>query len=183
MKTIYYLPGNGGRLDTGLGAELLRRGAVLEGREHVGVFRHFTFEEKITLIVSDLQTHHWHQDALVIANSIGAYLFLHAQSMLPAFVGKVVLFSPIIGEAIDPATNRVYVPPRAGKLQQYIAAGKFNVPIDCEIHVGEWDWQANPDVVLNLAKSVGIRVNIVPSSGHQLDRAYIGELLTKLLNS
>ena len=93
---------------------------MLEGREHVGAFRHLTFEEKITLIASDLQTHHWHKGALIIANSIGAYLFLHAQSMLPAFVGKVVLLSPIIGEAFDPATNRVYVPPRAGKLQQYI---------------------------------------------------------------
>ena len=183
MKTIYYLPGNGGRLDSGLGAELLRRGAVLEGREHVGAFRHLTFGEKITLIASDLQTHHWHKDALVIANSIGAYLFLHAQSMLPAFVGKVVLLSPIIGEALDPATNRVYVPPRAGKLQQYIAEGKFNAPVDCEIHVGELDWQANPDEVLNLAKSVGFRVNIVPSSGHQLDRLYVGGLLFKLMCS
>lgn len=182
MKTIYYLPGNGDRLDTGWGAELLRRGAVLKGREHVGAFRDLTFEEKITLIVSDLKSNHWHQDALVIANSIGAYLFLHAQSMLPAFVGKVVLLSPIIGEAFDPETNRVYIPPRAGKLQQYIAAGRFNAPVDCEIHVGELDWQANPNEVTKLATPVGLRVNIVPDSGHQLDRAYVRELLTKLLN-
>ena len=155
---------------------------MLEGREHVGAFRHLTFEEKITLIASDLQTHHWHKGALIIANSIGAYLFLHAQSMLPAFVGKVVLLSPIIGEAFDPATNRVYVPPRAGKLHQYIVEGKFNAPVDCEIHVGELDWQANSDEVFKLAASVGFRVSIVPGSGHQIDRNYVCEVLASLLS-
>jgi hypothetical protein len=37
--------------------------------------------------------------------------------------------------------------------------------------------------VLNLAKSVGFRVNIVPSSGHQLDRLYVSGLLFKLMCS
>ena len=181
MKTVYYLPGNGGRLNAGLGAELLRRGASLEGREQVGVFRELSFEEKISLIAEDLKTNHWHQDALVIANSMGAYLFLHAQSMLPAFVGKVVLLSPIIGEAIDPATNRMYFPPRAGKLQRLIEQGEFNAPLNCEIHVGEHDWQANPAEVLKLASRVRFKVNIVPGSGHQIDRVYVGDVLSRVL--
>ena len=183
MKTIYYLPGNGGRLNAGLGAELQRRGASLEGREQVGAFRDLTFEEKISLIAEDLKTNHWHQDALVIANSMGAYLFLHAQSMLPAFVGKVVLLSPIIGEAFDPATNRNYVPPRAGKLQRLVEQGEFNAPSNCEVHVGEDDWQANPAEVLKLASRVGFEVNIVPGSGHQLDRVYVGEVLSRIMTT
>ena len=181
MKTIYYLPGNGGHFNAGLGAELLRRGASLEGREQVGRFRDLSFEEKISLIAEDLKTNHWHQDALVIANSMGAYLFLHAQSMLPAFVGKVVLLSPIIGEAFDPAINRMYVPPRAGKLQRLIEQGEFNAPLNCEIHVGEHDWQANPAEVLKMASRVGFKVNIVPGSGHQLDRVYVGEVLSRVM--
>ena len=181
MKTIYYLPGNGGRLNAGLGAELLRRGFSLEGREQIAAFRDLTFEEKISLIAEDLKNNHWRQDALVIANSIGAYQFLHAQSMLPAFVGKVVLLSPIIGEAFDPAINRMYVPPRAGKLQRLIEQGEFNAPLNCEIHVGEHDWQANPDEVVKLAHRVGFKVNIVPGSGHQLDRVYVGEVLSGLM--
>ena len=35
-KTIYYLPGHGGRLGTGLGEALLSRGYNVSGRETVG---------------------------------------------------------------------------------------------------------------------------------------------------
>ena len=101
--------------------------------------------------------------------------------MLQAFVGKVVILSPIIGEAFDPATNRMYVPPRAGKLQRLIEQGGFNTPLNCEIHVGEHDWQANPNEVLKLASRTGFKVNIVPGSGHRLDCFYVGEVLYRLM--
>ena len=55
MKTIIYLPGNSGRLNVGLGAELMRRCALIEGREQVGAFRELTSQEKITLIAEDLK--------------------------------------------------------------------------------------------------------------------------------
>ena len=34
--------------------------------------------------------------------------------------------------------------------------------MNCEVDVGEHDWQANPDEVLKLASRVGFEVNIVP---------------------
>ena len=79
MNAIYYLPGNRGRLDTGLGEELMSRGFSLSGRETLGEFRKLSFQEQIMQIAQDLQTEFWTEDARVIANSFGAYLFLHAQ--------------------------------------------------------------------------------------------------------
>ena len=77
-KHIYYLPGHGGLISTGLGEELLKRGFSVSGRETVGEFRKLPFQEQIDLIKSDLIDLHWSEDARVIANSFGAYLFRSA---------------------------------------------------------------------------------------------------------
>ena len=95
---IYYLPGHGGRLTSGLGQALVDRGYEVVGRETVGDFARLSFQEQIELVAQDLKTDFWYEDSRVIANSYGAYLFLHAQTMLPAYVGKVLLLSPIVGE-------------------------------------------------------------------------------------
>ena len=44
---IYYLPGMGGRLDAGLGEELLRRGFALRGREPVGALKKPRFGDNV----------------------------------------------------------------------------------------------------------------------------------------
>ena len=94
IKSIYYLPGHGGRLSTGLGEALLSRGYSVSGRETAGEFKDIPFSQQITIIAEDLKTHCWDEDARVIANSFGAYLFLNAQALMSPYVGKVLLLSP-----------------------------------------------------------------------------------------
>ncbi len=91
--TVYYLTGMGGRLHTGLGQALASRGLSVMGRELVGEFRSIDFQNQIDKVASDLQQHCWSPNGRVIANSFGAYLFLHAQLQLPPYVGRVVLLS------------------------------------------------------------------------------------------
>lgn len=98
--TIYCLPGRGGRLDGGLALSLQSRGFNVTGRETVGEFQRLRFSDQIQAIADDLQTSFWNQDALVVANSFGAYLFLHAQTLMPAFPGKALLLSPIVGGSV-----------------------------------------------------------------------------------
>ena len=98
MKLIYYLTGQGGRLTEGLGAALFNCGLEVIGRELYGDFRRLHFDEQVSLIVEDLSKSHWTQQSQVIAKSFGAYLFLHAQSELSPYTGKVLLLSPIFGE-------------------------------------------------------------------------------------
>jgi len=38
---------------------------------------------------------------------------------------------------------------------------KFNIPLNCEIHVGSEDWQSNPDSVLEFAKLTGMYLNLL----------------------
>jgi len=182
-STIYYLPGHGGRLDTGLGRALLSRGFDVSGRQTIGDFKALPFSEQIATIAEDLTASHWHTDARVIANSYGAYLFLNAQTLLKPYIGKVLLLSPIIGEFSNEDTRMGFIPPYAGRLVQLAERATYPTPQQCEIHVGALDWQSNPANVARLADLLGLSANVVPGEGHVLDKAYVSKLLDRWLES
>lgn len=177
MRPIYYLTGQGGRLAEGLGAALANCGLEVLGRELDGDFRRLPFDEQVSLIVEDLSKSHWTQQSQVIANSFGAYLFLHAQSALPPYPGKVLLLSPILGEFGNETIGSYFVPPRASKIKALAESGAFPTPIDCEIHVGSEDWQSNPQAVLQFGKLVGVPVEVVKGDGHMLSKTYVQKLI------
>ena len=179
--SIYYLPGHGGRLSTGLGENLLGRGLDVSGRETVGEFLALTFKEQVELVAEDLRSFYWHPTAHVIANSFGAYLFLHAQALLPPFIGKVLLLSPIVGEFAEEGASIGFIPPRADRLLKLAQAGTYPTPMQCEIHVGAQDWQSNPDNVVRFAQLLGLPVTVVPDTGHMLGKQYVGGVLDRWL--
>ena len=182
-RTVYYLPGQGGQLATGLGQGLIDRGFHVTGRETRGDFRSLSFEEQIQVVIQDLQDHFWHEQARVICNSFGSYLFLHAQAQMPAFVGRVLLLSPIVGEFTNEQTRTSFSPPRPQRLKDLAEAGQFNAPAHCEIHVGAEDWQSIPANVQAFGRLTGIPVNVLPKGGHDLGKAYVSPLLDRWLPS
>ena len=178
---VYYLTGMGGRLNAGLGQALLSRGLLVNGRELVGEFSKLEFQQKIDLIAEDLQTKFWHKDARVIANSFGAYLFLHAQAQLQRYVGKVLLLSPIVGEFANKEMMMGFIPPRSQRLAELIRGGKFNSPVHCEMHVGSKDWQSNPNAVRQVGEAMGATVHILEDAGHSLPKSYVNNTLDNWL--
>ena len=181
-STLYYLPGRGGRLDAGLGVALVERNLVVSGRETVGEFASLSFQEQIELVAKDIQANFWHQEAKILANSFGAYLFLHAQTLMPAYLGKVLLLSPIVGEFSNNETGTHFVPPRSRKLKELAQAKKYPTPKSCEIHVGEEDWQSNPEHVSEFGKLLNVSVTVVPRAGHMLPKGYVTTTLDEWLN-
>ena len=93
------------------------------------------------------------------------------------FPGRVLLFSPIVGEAADEENMRFFVPPRARSLSRLIERGVYQMPERCEIHVGEMDWQSNPANVLGMGAALGVPVTVVPGEGHRLDPVYVRRVL------
>lgn len=180
---IYYLPGMGGRLDEGLGEELLRRGFALRGRETIGAFKKLRFGEQADTVKQDLVEQFWKPEARVIANSFGGYLFLHAQLELAPFPGRVLLLSPVIGSTAQSVTGMRFYPPRADVLKQTAQAGRFSKPHSIEVHVGEQDWQAGPQALVEFCNSVGVEVHVVPGRGHMLGSDYVGPLLDAWLTA
>jgi len=179
---IYYLPGRGGRLDAGLGTALVERYLLVFGRETVGEFAGLSFQEQIELVAQDIQAGYWHKEAKILANSFGAYLFLHAQTLMPAYIGKVLLLSPIVGEFSNNETGTHFVPPRSRKLKELAQAKKFPAPQSCEIHVGEQDWQSNPEHVGEFGRLLNISVTVVPRAGHMLPKEYVTTVLDQWLS-
>lgn len=180
-SSIYYLPGHGGRLHTGLGEALASRGYEISGRETAGDFRRLPFTEQIAIVADDLAAGHWQEDGMVIANSFGAYLFLNAQALLQPYIGKVLLLSPIVGEFSNEETRMGFIPPHSGKLLVLAEGGNFPTPKSCEIHVGEDDWQSDPRNVLTLAGHLGLAVTVVPNGGHNLEKTYVSRVLDRWL--
>ena len=174
---IYYLPGQGGHLHKGLGEALLSRGFEVIGREIQDEFKTIGFAAQVSTIANDLQTQHWRQDAVVIANSFGAYLFLHAQIEMAPFIGRVLLLSPIVGEFGSEELQMGFIPPRAKKLFELASTGSYPTPLNCQIHVGSEDWQSNPTNVTILGELLNIPVHVVHNNGHMLDRTYVSNLL------
>jgi len=172
-QTVYYITGMRGRISEGLGRELTSRGLDVSGRELSDDFPRLPFQDQVDAIAEDLVSWHWRDDARVIANSFGAYLFLHAQAQLPRYIGKVLLLSPIVGGFVNDQVMRGFIPPRSRKLAELIQSGAYPCPIRCEIHVGAEDWQSNPDAVRLFADSIGAKLTIVERAGHSLPHEYV----------
>ncbi len=182
-KTVYYLPGFGGQLGSGLGQGLLSRGFEVTGRETRGDFKQLPFKQQVETVADDIQQHFWDKDAFVVANSFGAYLFLHAQSVMAPYVGNLLLLSPIVGDFRNEQVNMGFVPPFPEKLLQLAEAGEFPKPLKCQIHVGTEDWQSVPANVAKFAALVGIEVKLVQGAGHMLGKDYVGALLDEWLTN
>ena len=180
-KVAYYLTGMGGRLAEGLGDALVARGFGLDGRELSGEFRKLDFQQQVELVAEDLTTRHWSENGIVIANSFGAYLFMHAQCQLPPYIGRVVLLSPIVGEFSDDDGLRYFVPPHASRLLELASDNKLVVPSKLEIYLGENDWQSNPSSVRKLFQHTEARITVVPNAGHMLPKEFVGKLLDRLI--
>lgn len=180
-KLIYYLPGYRGQLATGLGQALLDRGFDVTGRETRDEFDQLPFDDQVNTVASDLREHFWTSDARVIANSFGAYLFLHAQSRMEAYPGRVLLLSPIVGQFHKDESRLNFIPPFAERLRDLVEQGQVPRPMSCEIHVGEEDWQSSPANVQALGKALDLPVHVVPGNGHMLDIPYVAELLDRWL--
>lgn len=168
-------------MDAGLALALQSRGFNVSGRETFGEFQRLRFSDQIQVIAEDLQASFWNPEDLVVANSFGAYLFLHAQTLMPAFPGKALLLSPIIGGSAVPGNGPRFSPPFADRLSQLAETKEMVVPQRCEIHVGELDWQCQPEKVSYFGQQTGIPVTIVPGGAHMLDKAYVSRLLDRWL--
>ena len=181
LDTAYYLPGMGGRLNTGLGRGIHDRGYKVVGRETLGEFQKYSFQDKIDLVANDLEKYFWHEKSKVIVNSFGAYLFLHAQLQMKPYPGRVLILSPIIGGSNHNETMMRFYPPRADMLVQAATDGVFPCPLNAQIHVGSEDWQSGTEGLVSFGAITGMPVAIVDNQGHMLSVDHVGGLLDGFL--
>ncbi len=180
-NSVYYLPGRGGEITSGLGQGLLDRGCSIAGRETRGAFLKLTFQQQLDTICKDLQDDFWSADAKLVAVSYGCYLFLHAQRCMSAFPGRVLLLSPVLGRAFASSVGVGFIPPRSDQLIEAAMNQEFPTLDKAEIHVGSEDWQSNPTAVRAFGEHASIPVTVVEGKGHMLGVDYVGSLLDRWL--
>ena len=186
MSAIYYVPGRGGRLNSGLGQELSARGYDLIGREIDGPgprdqsnpFASLPFQQQVEVIQHDLQTYAWTPEALVIGNSFGAYLIAHGILQLGKFPGKCLFLSPVLG-AVKTA-GMLFKPPKSSVLNDAITNGSFPSVI-LDIVVGSIDEHFLPAVAAKLAQLANGNLTIIDNEGHRLSHGIVKEKLDQWL--
>jgi hypothetical protein len=130
-----------------------------------------------------LRSFFWDPNANLVGHSYGGYLLLHSLSELEPFPGRILLFSPVLGEAIDKRRRFGSRPPRAGRLMELARKNQFPTLGYLEIHTGENDNGCDP----NLDKAIGSfipksRIEIVSNQGHELPLEYITKVIVRFLN-
>jgi len=180
-NSVYYLPGRGGALHTGLGKGLGMRRCMVWGREIRDEFARLDFDQQVELIAGDIERSLWHENDRIIANSYGGYLLLNALMRLPPYIGRILLLSPVIGAFSAESQKLTFVPPRAGAIQRQIELGAYPAPLNCHAHVGSEDWQSDPVAITRFGEQLAIPVTIVNGRGHMLGEDYVGGVLDEWL--
>ena len=180
-NAVYLLPGRGNRLRD-LGDPVTRLGFDVYGRELAPPFSRLGFADQIGLIQRDLAAAFWNADARLIGHSYGAYLLLHALADREPFPGRILLFAPVLGAALD--AQRLYLsrPPRADKLLQLAQNHAFPTPCALELHTGALDDGCDPALATRWSSLIpGARLVLVPDQGHQLADDYVQRVLAHFL--
>ncbi len=174
---VYLLPGRGNKLSD-LGKIITSLGFDVYGRELCSPFLNFPFQKQLDIIKKDLKKLFLNKDAKLIGHSYGAYLLLHALFELKDFPSQVILFSPILGAAIDKQNLYMSYPPRADKLLNLAEIGEFPVLQSIEIHTGANDQGCDPILAQKIATLIpNASITILPNQGHQLQIGYIKQAL------
>jgi alpha-beta hydrolase superfamily lysophospholipase len=144
------------------------------GRDLTPPFLDYRFSSQIEQIKSDILTSHWNKDAILIGKSYGGYLLMHALCEFEdVFPGKVLLFSPVLGRALDPMGKMTIRPPRGDKLRQLALNGELP-QIDIEVDTGSKDMACDPMLAKEIIDSMTTgKITIIEGAGHELGFDYI----------
>lgn len=184
MSLVYYLPGRSNRLQgEGIGAIVQRLGGEVRGREVQGDFARLAFAEQLAGIQADLLHDFWSPQALLLGHSYGAYLLLHSLAELPAFPGRVLLFSPVLGVGMNRERMFASWPPRAKRLLTLAEMQSFPIPLGgLRIYSGEKDAGCDPDLARRFVAALpGAELQLVPDAGHRLDESLLVAVLSRAI--
>lgn len=181
-NAVYIVPGRGNKLSD-IGDKISRLGFDVYGREVLPPFSNRCFADQLRIIQKDLVSSFWDTGTNLVGHSYGGYLLLHSLSEIEPFPGKILLFSPVLGAAVDRKKLYVSRPPRADRLLQLAENNKFPIPRYLEIHTGENDDGCDPDLARRIGSSIpGSKISIVRNQGHTLASEYMDKVLSRFLN-
>lgn len=180
--SAYLLPGRRERLDDGIGAMLRALGLNVSGLELSEEFLRSPFPDQIRRALEEIQANHWRRDSILIGKSYGGYLLLHSLLEVEPYPGRILLLSPVLGATSFAGGMYGVRPPRAARLLEAAAAGRFPQPGWLEIHTGELDPDCRPETAAAFYRGIARgTLRILPGMGHELGFEKQRSILTGFL--
>lgn len=176
---VLYITGRGGSLNKGLAAYLA---SSVKGFEGVAVDTQFLKKRPLEQVEFIRQKMVKDPARLVIANSYGAYLVLHALAQIEDLTPEnVLLLSPLLGVGRGQGGFYMNIPPLLSRLEEAFATGALTRPKSIKFLVGELDQQINSEQVGFLDQYFGLgSVHVFPEEGHMLSPQSIQKALTAI---
>ncbi|QCK16290.1 alpha/beta hydrolase [Mangrovivirga cuniculi] len=180
INQIFYLTGYNGSIKNGLGKKLNDE-YTLTAIEINDEFLNQNFNDQLSQIKSLLQSFYLSGGRVVIANSMGAYLILHAIIGLSIRDFNILLLSPVLGKLA--LKERPSFPPETDRLKEAIKKQKLNYR-KLKIVGGSDDDIIDFEVLHLINKFLNSsEISIINNQGHQLDHVIVSAEVNKIVNS
>ena len=173
---VLYITGRGGSLNKGLAAYLANS---VQGFEGIAVDTLFLKRRPLEQVEFIRQKMVEDTTRLVIANSYGAYLVLHALAQIEDFIPEnVLLLSPLLGVGRAQGGFYMNIPPLLKRLEEAFSVEAVMRPTSIKFLIGELDKQISTDQVSFVDEYFGLgSVQVCPGEGHMLSPQAIQKVL------
>jgi hypothetical protein len=144
-------------------------------------FSKLKFSEQISNIREKLNDFQHNGGHLVIANSFGAYFFLHCVLNNPKLGNlRSLLLSPVLGQSQLGGLGRI--PPQALKLKTHLKAKQLSIK-DSSILAGSIDPVINWQMIGFLQKYDSVKVIIAKGENHQINPDIVQAFIDRWIKS
>lgn len=176
---IRYITGRGGDALGGLSAHL---GTLSENFDALAIdpsFLSADFPEQ----VEDVREFCAEDGAYIIANSYGAYLFLHSLIGRAPLQARALLLSPVLGRVNSEKRMLISRPPGEKRFKRAVSDGSFGLPTDTRIVTGEDDEVCDSHQAAYISSQLNIELEVLIGEGHMISPAKVALVVDAFLQT
>lgn len=179
--SLFYITGLYGSIENGLGRYLNLKHDLIGGISLNESFSKLKFLDQLSNVhkmLADFQLNGGHH---VIANSYGAYLFLHCVLRNPELSNlRSLLLSPVLGQSQFNGLGRI--PPQALKLKNHLKAKQLSLK-NCTILAGSADPVINWEIIDIIREYDAVQITIAKDENHQINPKIMQDFIDNWVKS
>ena len=112
-------------------------------------------------------------DGYIIANSYGAYLFLHSLIGRAPLQSSALLLSPVLGRVNSEKRMLISRPPGEKRFKRAVSDGSFGLPAVTRIVTGEEDEICDSQLAAHISSQLNIELEVLIGEGHMISAAKV----------
>ena len=161
---IRYITGRGGDALGGLSAYLATLSENFDALAIDPSFLSADFLEQIEVVREFCAE----EGAYIIANSYGAYLFLHSLIARAPLRASALLLSPVLGRVNSEKRMLISRPPGEKRFNRAVSDGSFGLPAVTRIVTGEDDAVCDSQLSAHVSSQLHIELEVLIGEGHMI---------------